>query len=161
MSLGSQPARAVAIVTGGSSRAGCDAARELAGWDWPIVLVYLEDQSQAEATAAEIISAGGTTVAVRADLADALDVERIFTESTAAFGSVDVVLHTTTDSPAALYLCAARHVSRRGLIVSTRGAEAPAPQVASLLREREIRVEHGPPDAALGLLEKWRQNAVG
>ena len=47
---------------------------------------------------------------MRADLADDLDVQRLFAESIAAFGGVDVVVHTTTDSAALLYQHAARHV---------------------------------------------------
>jgi NAD(P)-dependent dehydrogenase (short-subunit alcohol dehydrogenase family) len=157
MSLGSQPTRAVAIVTGGSSRAGRDAARALADWAWPIVLVYLEDPSRVETTAAEIIAAGGTTVAVRADLTDELDVERIFTESIASFGGVDVVVHTTMDSTAVLYLCAARHVSRRGVIVSTSRREQLAPEIELMLRERGIAVERVPAEALLDILDSWRQ----
>ena len=70
--------RAVAIVTGGSSSTARDVARGVAAWDWPVVVVYLEHQHQVEATVAEIIAADGTTVAVRADLADDLDVERLY-----------------------------------------------------------------------------------
>ena len=100
-----------------------DVARELARWAWAVVIVYLDHQSQAEATVAEIIAAGGTTIAVRADLADDLDVQRLFTESIAEFGGVDVVVHTTSDSAALLYQHAARHVRRRGAIVSTSAPE--------------------------------------
>jgi DNA-binding CsgD family transcriptional regulator len=73
----------VAIVTGGSFPAGRYVARGLARWAWPVVIVYLDHQSRTEATVAEIIAAGGTTIAVRADLADDLDVQRLFTESIA------------------------------------------------------------------------------
>jgi len=111
--------RAVAIVTGGSSQTGGDVARGLASPAWAIVVVYLEHQSRAEATVARIIAAEGTTVAVRADLADDLDVKRLFTESIAAFGGVDVVVHTTTDTAALLYQHAVRHIRARGAIVST------------------------------------------
>ena len=100
------------------ARTGREVARGLAGWGWAIVVVYLEHQRRAEATVAEILAAEGTTVAVRADLADDLDVQRLFAESIAAFGGVDVVVHTTTDSAALLYQHAARHVRRRGAIVS-------------------------------------------
>ena len=62
MSFGSHPGRVVAIVTGGSFPAGLHVARKLARWAWPVVIVYLDHQSQAEATIAEIIAAGGTTI---------------------------------------------------------------------------------------------------
>src|SRR4051794_14271576 len=148
--------RAVAIVTGGSSRAGGDVARGLAGWAWPIVLVYLEHQRRADATVAEIIAAGGTTVLVRADLADDLDVQRLFDESIAAFGGVDVVVHTTTGSASLLYQHAARHVRERGAIVRVPGAERIAPALARQFRERSITVGRAPSGALLSFLERWR-----
>ena len=108
----------VAIVTGGSSGTGREVARALTDWGWAIVVVYLEHQRTAEATVAEIQAAEGNVVAVRADLADDLDVQRLFAESAAAFAGVDVVVHTTTDSASLLYQHAARHVRPRGAIVS-------------------------------------------
>ena len=161
MSFGSHPGRVVAIVTGGSFPAGRHVARELARWAWPVVIVYLDHQSQAEATIAEIIAAGGTTIAVRADLADDLDVQRLFTESIAEFGGVDVVVHTTSNSAALLCQQAARHVRRRGAIVITSAPELIAPQVAAQLRERGITVERVSPQAVLPYLDEWRQQIVG
>jgi 3-oxoacyl-[acyl-carrier protein] reductase len=161
MSLGSHSRRAVAIVTGGSSHGGCDVAVGLARRTWPIVVVYLEYQSRAEATVAEIIAAGGTTVAVRADLADDLDVERLFTESIAAFGGVDVVVHTTSDSASVLYQHAVRHIRQRGVIVSTSAAEPVRPTVARRLRERGITVGRAPPEGVLSFLGNWQQRTGG
>jgi 3-oxoacyl-[acyl-carrier protein] reductase len=152
--------RAVAIVTGGASEPGRDVALGLARWRWAIVVVYLRHQSRAEATVAEVIAAGGTTVAVRADLADDLDVQRLFAESIAAFGGVDVVVHTTTDSGALLYRHAA-HVRASGAIVSTSAAEAITPEIARQLRERAITVDSAPPEAVLSFLDGWRRRTFG
>jgi short subunit dehydrogenase len=149
--------RAVAIVTGASCRAGGDVARGLAGWAWPIVLVYLEHQRRADATVAEINATGGTTVAVRADLADDLDVERLFAESNTAFGGVDVVVHTTTESASLLYQHAARHVRPHGAIVSVPAAERLAPALARQFRERGITVGRAAPEALLSFLARWRR----
>jgi len=151
----------VAIVTGGSSQSGRDVARRLASWAWPIVVVYLQCQSRAEATVAEIIAAEGTTVAVRADLADELDVQRLFTESIAAFGGVDVVAHTTTDSATLLYRHAGRSVRPGGAIVSTSAAEHITPEVARQLRERGVTVGRAPPEAVLSFLDEWRRRPIG
>jgi NAD(P)-dependent dehydrogenase (short-subunit alcohol dehydrogenase family) len=152
--------RAVAIVTGGAFRTGRDVARGLATWAWPVVVVYLAHQSEAETTIAQIIAAEGTTVAVRADLADDLDVQRLFNESIAAFGGVDVVVHTATASPAVLYLHAARNVRRSGAIVSTSGGERLTPDVARQLRERSITVGTTPPESVLSFLDRWRQGVL-
>jgi 3-oxoacyl-[acyl-carrier protein] reductase len=154
-------AEAVAIVTGGSCGTGREVARGLASWGWPIVVVYLEHQHRAEATVAEILAAEGTTVAVRADLADDLDVQRLFAESIAAFGGVDAVVHTTTHSASLLYQHAARSVRPRGAIVSVSGAERVTPGVARRLRERGITVGSAAPGAVLLFLDEWRRRAVG
>jgi NAD(P)-dependent dehydrogenase (short-subunit alcohol dehydrogenase family) len=157
----SDPSReVVAVVTGGSAGAGREVARGLAGWGWAIVVVYLEHQPTAEATVAEILAAGGRIVAVRADLADDLDVQRLFAESTAAFAGVDVVVHTTTDSAALLYQHAARHVRSRGAIVGVCPADRVAPGVARQLPARGISVGRAPPEEVLAFLDRWRRQAI-
>ncbi len=83
----------VAIVTGGSRGVGRAVARELGAGDYAVVISYLNGQRAAEAAVEEILAANGRAVAVRADVADALDVERLFRETIDAFGHVDVVVH--------------------------------------------------------------------
>jgi short subunit dehydrogenase len=148
---------AVAIVTGGSFPSGRQVARGLARWDWPIVVVYLEHQRAVEAAVAEILKADGNVVAVRADLGDDLDVARLFAESSAAFGGVDVVAHTTTETASLLFQHAARHLRRRGAIVSVHAADGVPPSVTRQLRERDIRVGSVPPDDVLAFLDTWRR----
>ncbi len=148
------------MVTGGSSETGREVGRGLAGWRWAIVVVYLEHQREAEATVAEILAAEGRTVAVRADLADDLDVQRLFAESIAAFGRVDAVVHTTADTASILYQLAARHVSESGAIVSVPPAEPVPDGVARGLRKRCITVGRAPPDTVLSFLDGWRR-AIG
>jgi 3-oxoacyl-[acyl-carrier protein] reductase len=106
----------VAIVTGGSSGAGREVARSLAGQGHAIVLLYLDDQRGVEAAIDAILAARGTAVALRADVTDELDVERVFAESVAAFGEVDVLVHTANEDPSVLYRYAARHVGPGGLV---------------------------------------------
>ena len=100
--MADRDAAAVAIVAGASGGTGCEAARRLARGGCAIVVVYLDDQSGAETTVAEIFAAEGTAVAVRADVADGLDVERLFDETVAAFGRVDAVVHTPEETTPAL-----------------------------------------------------------
>jgi NAD(P)-dependent dehydrogenase (short-subunit alcohol dehydrogenase family) len=154
-------AEAVAIVTGGSSRTGREVARELATWGWAIVVVYLEHQRRAEATVAEIVAAHGTTVAVRADLTDDLDVQRLFAESIASFGGVDVVVHTTADRASLLYRHAARHARDDGAIVTISSAERMTPEDARQFRERGIAVGTASPGTVLSFLDEWRRRAIG
>jgi 3-oxoacyl-[acyl-carrier protein] reductase len=84
----------VAIVTGGSRGIGRAVALKLATADYAVVINYINRQREADAAVEEILAANGTAVAVRADVADELDVERLFSETTDAFGGVDVVVHT-------------------------------------------------------------------
>jgi 3-oxoacyl-[acyl-carrier protein] reductase len=89
---GSPPSR-VAIVTGGSRGVGRAMIRRLAASDYAVVVNYLHDQRAAESTVEAILADNSDAVAVRADVADDLDVERLFAETIAAFGGIDVVVH--------------------------------------------------------------------
>jgi 3-oxoacyl-[acyl-carrier protein] reductase len=135
-----------AIVTGGSSEIGRDVLRALARRGYAIVIVYLDDQPGTEATVEEVFAAGGTAVAVRADLGDELDVERLFAESTAAVGGVDVIVLTDVEATPALYECATRYLRRGGAIVSVPAGHPPSAVLAEPLRERGITVERGVAD---------------
>ena len=150
----------VAIVTGGASGTGRELARALTGWGWAIVIVYLEHQRTAEATVEEILAAGGNVVAVRADPADELDVQRLFAESTAAFAGVDVVVHTTSGSASLLYQHAARHVHASGAVVTTLATGDLSPGVVRQLHERGISVGRAPPEDVLRFLDRWRRQTI-
>jgi 3-oxoacyl-[acyl-carrier protein] reductase len=87
------PAGRVAIVTGGSRGVGRATIRRLAACGYAVVVNYLHDQRAAESTVEAVLADNGNAVAVRADIADDLDVERLFAETIAAFGGSDVVVH--------------------------------------------------------------------
>jgi 3-oxoacyl-[acyl-carrier protein] reductase len=91
--LDGSPAGRVAIVTGGSRGVGRAAIRLLAACGYAVVVNYLHDQRAAESTVEAILTGKGAAVAVRADVADDLDVERLFAETIAAFGGIDAVVH--------------------------------------------------------------------
>jgi 3-oxoacyl-[acyl-carrier protein] reductase len=83
----------VAIVTRGSRGVGRATIDRLATRGYAVVVDYLHDQRAAESTVEEILAGHGAAVAVRADVADALDVERLFAETIETFGGIDVVVH--------------------------------------------------------------------
>jgi 3-oxoacyl-[acyl-carrier protein] reductase len=91
--LNGSPADYVAIVTGGSRGVGRAATGRLADRGYAVVVNYLHDQHAAESTVEAILADNGNAVAVRADIADDLDVKRLFAETIAAFGGIDVVVH--------------------------------------------------------------------
>jgi len=91
--LNGSPAGHVAIVTGGSRGAGLATIRRLAADGYAVVVNYLHDQRAAESTVEAILTDKGAAVAVRADVTDDLDVQRLFAETIAAFGGIDAVVH--------------------------------------------------------------------
>jgi 3-oxoacyl-[acyl-carrier protein] reductase len=91
--LDGPPAGRVAIVTGGSRGVGRAAIRLLAARGYAVVVNYLHDQRAAESAVEAILTDKGAAVAVRADVADDLDVQRLFAETIAAFGGIDAVVH--------------------------------------------------------------------
>ena len=158
----------VAIVTGGSYGAGRQIARTLASRGYAVVVVYLRDQGEAEAAVEEILAANGTALAVRADVTDDLDVERLFTETAAAFGGVDVVVHAALRGGSVVNQHAARELRYGGAIVNVSSAEAITPVLADELRARDITIDGlapglEPPGARHGiadlvaLLDRWRR----
>jgi 3-oxoacyl-[acyl-carrier protein] reductase len=92
--LGGTAAGRVAIVTGGSRGVGRASVRLLAARGYAVVVDYLHDQRAAESTVDMVLAANGTAVAVRADVADEVDVARLFAEAIETFGGIDVVVHT-------------------------------------------------------------------
>jgi 3-oxoacyl-[acyl-carrier protein] reductase len=92
--LNGWPAGRVAIVTGGSCGIGRAATHCLAASGYAVAVNYLHRQRAADSAVEAILAGDGDAVAVRADVADDLDVRRLFAETIAAFGGIDVVVHT-------------------------------------------------------------------
>jgi 3-oxoacyl-[acyl-carrier protein] reductase len=124
----------VAIVTGGSRGIGRDIARALASRGYAVVVVYLNDQGAAEATVDDILAGDGTALTVRADVTDELDVERLFSETTAVFAGIDVIVHAASDGTAVIDRLAAPQLRRGGVIVDAAGDDAAA--VVALVERR-------------------------
>ena len=157
----------VVIVTGGSYGAGHEIARELARRGYAVIVVYLRDQDEAEAAVEEIRTANGTALAVRADITDELDVERLFNEAKAAFGSVDAVVHTAKRGASVVNQEAARQLPRGGAIVSVSSSDLITCDLARDLSAHDITVNGLTPgleypgadhDVAelIALLDRWR-----
>jgi 3-oxoacyl-[acyl-carrier protein] reductase len=164
-----RPTDPVAIVTGGSCGAGRVIACALASRGYAVVVVYLRDQGAAEAAVQEILAASGTVLAVRADVTDELDVERLFAETAAAFGGVDVVVHAARRGTTVVDRHAARRLRHGGAIVNVSSSDPTAPVLADALRARDITVnglapaleapgaDHGIAEL-VALLDRWRHS---
>jgi 3-oxoacyl-[acyl-carrier protein] reductase len=158
----------VAIVIGGSCAAGRAIACTLASRGYAVIVVYLRDSGAAEAAVDEILATSGTALAVRADVSDELDVERLFTETATAFGGVDVVVHAALGGTSAVNREAAQRIRHGGAIVNVSSSDPIAPDLADELRARDVTVngltpgleapgaDHDPAEL-VALLEHWRR----
>ena len=140
------PGHRVVVVTGGSRGIGEAAVFRLAQAGYAVVVNYVHDQETADATVEAVLNANGRAVAVRADVSDEVDVQRLFAATIEAFGGVDAVVHavrghvalapvaeialsdldvmlrTTARAAFIINRQAARHVRNGGAIVNLTGS---------------------------------------
>jgi enoyl-[acyl-carrier protein] reductase III len=82
-----------ALVTGGSRGIGATIARRLAASGAEVVINCSRDLSGAEATRRAIESAGGRALVVQANVGDPRDVRRLFEQTAADGGQLDLLIH--------------------------------------------------------------------
>jgi 3-oxoacyl-[acyl-carrier protein] reductase len=83
----------VAVVTGGSRGIGRSVVKQMTGAGAKVVFSYASDMPAARSLVAEVESAGGTAVAVAADLARREEAESIVEDAQTRFGQVDVLVN--------------------------------------------------------------------
>ncbi len=82
-----------AIITGSSKGIGAAVAQRLAADGLAVVINYSSSADAADALVSEIQAAGGTAVAIKADVSDPVAVEELFDQTEQAFGGVDVLVN--------------------------------------------------------------------
>ncbi|MEO2033097.1 MAG: 3-oxoacyl-ACP reductase family protein [Planctomycetaceae bacterium] len=82
------------LITGGSRGIGKAASLRLAGEGARIAVNYVSNETKATETVAEIEAAGGVAVSVQGNVAVPDDAARIVEETRAAFGPVDMLVHS-------------------------------------------------------------------
>ena len=82
-----------ALVTGASSGIGASTAEVLAERGARVALGYYRNRQGAEDTVARIRRAGGTAVAIQADVRIAADVTRLVSQSVEALGPIDILVN--------------------------------------------------------------------
>lgn len=80
-------------ITGGSRGIGRAAVLAFAAAGYRVAFSYLRDADAAGKTAGEAAGFGGTVLPVRADVADAAQVETLFRQIKSAFGGADVLVN--------------------------------------------------------------------
>jgi 3-oxoacyl-[acyl-carrier protein] reductase len=83
----------VAIVTGASRGIGSEIAKRLAQDGFAVVVNYASSAAEADSLVAAIQAQGGQALAVKANVASAQDVRRLFDETEQHFGGVDVLVN--------------------------------------------------------------------
>jgi len=92
----------VAIVTGASRGIGRSIAERLAHDDFSVVVNYAGNQTEAGEVVKQIESKGGKALAIKANVGNKEDVDRLFQETLKAFGQVDVVVNNAGIMPLSL-----------------------------------------------------------
>jgi NAD(P)-dependent dehydrogenase (short-subunit alcohol dehydrogenase family) len=85
--------RPVMIVTGGSQGIGAAIARMAGARGYAVALTWQSNKALADRVVADIASAGGEAIAVRAEMADEADILGLFRTVDAAFGPVTVLVN--------------------------------------------------------------------
>lgn len=86
-------AQRVALVTGGSRGIGNAIARRLAAGSLAVIVNYRESRETAKQVVEEIQAAGGSALAIAADLGDATATSEMVRDILQSFGRLDVIVH--------------------------------------------------------------------
>jgi 3-oxoacyl-[acyl-carrier protein] reductase len=80
----------VAVVTGASKGIGAAIAKALSAAGAAVVVNYSSSKEDADRVVADIKAKGGKAIAVKGDVAKAVDMRRLFEETKKTFGTLDV-----------------------------------------------------------------------
>src|SRR5437867_13067976 len=90
----------IAIVTGASNGIGRAVAERLAQDGATVVVNYGKSADKGKAVVAGIVSRGGNSVAIQADMSQVADVRRLVQDTVTKFGRVDILANN-----AGMFMC--------------------------------------------------------
>ena len=91
--LATAPVPRAALVTGGARRIGRALVRALADAGFAVAIHHHRSDAEADALVAEIARAGGSAIALAADLADEAAVTKLLPQAAAALGPIGVLVN--------------------------------------------------------------------
>jgi 3-oxoacyl-[acyl-carrier protein] reductase len=83
----------VAVVTGASKGIGASIAEHLAAEGAAVVVNYASSKTGADAVVKNITSGGGKAIAVQGDVSKQEEIDRLFSETTKAYGRLDILVN--------------------------------------------------------------------
>jgi 3-oxoacyl-[acyl-carrier protein] reductase len=124
-----------AIVTGASRGIGRAMAIGLAKAGAAVAVGYVRDEERAGQVVEEITGAGGTAVAIRADLSTTAEVDRLFAEAEQALGPLDIVIANAADAVVKPFLECTEEDYDRIFDTNTKGVFFTMQQAARRVRD--------------------------
>ena len=114
-------AEKVVLITGASRGIGATIAQAAAQAGAHVIVNYAGNRATADAVVATIAGAGGQALAVQADVSQPADVKRLFAESIARFGRVDVLVNNAGIMDLALIKDTTDEMFQRTLDINVKG----------------------------------------
>jgi len=84
------------LITGGGRGIGAATARLAAARGYPVGVNYVKDDQAANVLVSEIRASGGAAVAIRADVSQEKEVERLFHQAVRELGPLSVLVNSVT-----------------------------------------------------------------
>lgn len=120
----------ILLVTGGSQGIGAEVARLAANRGYKVALTYVRNRDMADQVVAEITKAGGTAIALQAEMADEASIVKLFTDVDAKLGKVTALVNNagtpgkvgTIDGITAQIVNEVMEINVTGAFIATREA---------------------------------------
>ena len=125
-----------AIITGSSKGIGAAVAQRLAADGLAVVINYSSSADAADALVSEIQAAGGTALAIKADVSDPAAVAALFDQTERAFGGVDVLVNNAGIMKLAPVAETSDELFDQTVAINLKGAFNSMREAAKRLRER-------------------------
>jgi 3-oxoacyl-[acyl-carrier protein] reductase len=158
----------VALVTGASRGIGAEIARTLAKRGATVGINYVSRQADADAVVSDVRNQGVDGVAIRADLSNPEDINRLFVEAGQRFGRLDILVNNagifertplqtlTADAIQSMFA-----INVTGLLLASKNALPLFPESGgNIVNISSIIVETTPPNFAVYAGTKSAVNAI-